>query len=695
MRFSSLRISNLRAIRQFEVEDLKDFIVIAGPNGSGKSCVFDAIRLLKSVYGGYSADEYMQWFGELSIDFQNRANIRKIFQDPAKPVEISATLEFSESEVAYVLANAAELVWPLAWERVSGQRVDAGGFRRANLSPSQVEQFGEMANQKTEEMASQLQILKENRSQKLSLTVRADGVPLDRTPCLAAEVAFPHYRRGDLGIIDYQSASRFYPRQQIGGINLDPAAFEAEHKQQTLYNSQGKYQNVKTELATSYMRSLIARETGAKGAGDSLDDTLKELFRTFFPEKVYLGIRPHADGSLDFPVELQNGSRHDIDDLSSGEKEILYGYLRLRNSTPPRSIILLDEPELHLNPSLLEGFADFYYRQLGLLQENQLWLVTHSDTLLRQAIGNSNYAVYHMLSPGSSTGNQASEILLSDDVERAVVDLVGDRAAYLPHAKVVILEGKSEGGFDALLIKRLFPEFAKRVNLVSAGSKKRVGDLYSALNQSAAAAGISNRFFAIMDRDAEGFRATRDEEPQVFRWDVYHVENFLLEPVAIRGALLSLRGDDLFISDEQVLNALRTAGREIVGRLVLEELRHEINLELVGAINLGAPRDTQNATIALRPSIESSIERLSAAEGALTVEMLQHREAELRAKFEADLLSDDWIKRLPGRLVLKRLVSQHLNVEYEPFRNAILDKLALAENRPANLKDVLDRILEA
>lgn len=57
MKFHSLRISNLRAVRTFEIDDLKDFIVVAGPNGSGKSCVFDAIRLLKSVYGGYSADE--------------------------------------------------------------------------------------------------------------------------------------------------------------------------------------------------------------------------------------------------------------------------------------------------------------------------------------------------------------------------------------------------------------------------------------------------------------------------------------------------------------------------------------------------------------------------------------------------------------------------------------------------------------
>jgi predicted ATPase len=58
MKFHSLKIANLRVIRRFEINDLGSFVVIAGQNGSGKSCVFDAIRLLKSIYGGYSANEY-------------------------------------------------------------------------------------------------------------------------------------------------------------------------------------------------------------------------------------------------------------------------------------------------------------------------------------------------------------------------------------------------------------------------------------------------------------------------------------------------------------------------------------------------------------------------------------------------------------------------------------------------------------
>lgn len=71
-------------------------------------------------------------------------------------------------------------------------------------------------------------------------------------------------------------------------------------------------------------------------------------------------------------MDLEGGGNHDIDDLSAGEKEVLFAHLRLRISAPRRSILLFDEPELHLNPRLVRGLADFYRRHLGENLENQI-----------------------------------------------------------------------------------------------------------------------------------------------------------------------------------------------------------------------------------------------------------------------------------------------------------------------------------
>jgi hypothetical protein len=76
------------------------------------SRVFDAMRLLKSVYGGYSQDEHMQWFGEFEINLQDRNTMRRMFRDPSQPVEISANFELSSEECQHIIDNGTDSSGP-------------------------------------------------------------------------------------------------------------------------------------------------------------------------------------------------------------------------------------------------------------------------------------------------------------------------------------------------------------------------------------------------------------------------------------------------------------------------------------------------------------------------------------------------------------------------------------------------------
>ncbi|GAB3765557.1 ABC-type iron transport system FetAB ATPase subunit [Nocardioides ginsengisegetis] len=697
MRFLELEVRNLRAIERFFVSDLTDFIMIAGPNGCGKSCVFDGIRLLKSLYGGYQADEHMQWFGEFAVNVQDRQAMQQLFRNPAEPMLIRAEMAFAPSEKKYLLDNISDLAWPLAWQRVTGQRMDPWSFNRMAVA-SVLQQYRAQLEVQLASIKQDVEAALSHDTITLAAEIETDGM-LRLSDCRPAEVAFQSYRPENLGIIEYHSASRTYSRQQVGGITLDTRQFADQRRQQTLYNSQGKYQNVKTELASAYVHNLIEAAGGTEDPNrEDLNETLKQLFQTFFPDKEYLGVRPVAGGGLEFPVRLPNGHTHDIDDLSSGEKEILYGYLRLRNATPKHSIVLLDEPELHLNPSLLQGFTDFYHDHLGRAQGNQLWLVTHSDTLLRQTVGNGNYRVYHMVSSSASTGgleNQAAEVVLDDDVERAAIDLVGDLASYRPHAKVVILEGESPSEFDVNMVRRLFPDVAKRVNLVSGGPKRRVRDLYRVLAEAVEKTGITNRFFAIVDRDS-GPSPTQESGAQEFAWDVYHIENYLLDAESIRLAVVSLTGREVFSSHEDVSVALKECARLIVDRLVLEQVQTAINDEFRRELNIGAPRDATSIAHALQPSIRASVERLTTLAARLDVDEIEARVAEITRDLNVSLEDGTWWSRFPGRLILHRFAEIHVNgVKYEALANVILDKMVEHDVQPSGMSDVLERILTA
>lgn len=86
MKFCALEIKNFRAITHLKLSDLSDVIVIAGPNGCGKSQIFHAIRLLKSVYGGYQPDEWRQWFNEFQVNLeQNPQNGLGLFHNRESP----------------------------------------------------------------------------------------------------------------------------------------------------------------------------------------------------------------------------------------------------------------------------------------------------------------------------------------------------------------------------------------------------------------------------------------------------------------------------------------------------------------------------------------------------------------------------------------------------------------------------------
>lgn len=696
MKFHSLNIVNLRAIRRFEIQNLGNFVVVAGQNGSGKSCVFDAIRLLKSFYGGYSANEYHQWFGEFQINLQDRSSLRKLFRDVNATIQIEATVSFSVEERNYLRENAESVVQPIAWQEVTGQPVDYWSFSRIAVATQLLHVQPQLA-QATKRLVDEVQSAADNPIHTLKLEIAPNG-EIGIAPSRLVEAAFQAYAPDNLGVIEYHSASRSYSRQPVGGIDLNVRNFEDQQRQQRLYNWQAKYQNVKTELAASYLRNIIARESGQEDPGNDLNETLKELFDTFFPDKTYEGVRPQAHGSLEFPVRLSTGEVHDIDELSSGEKEILYGYLKLSNSTPNRSVILLDEPELHLNPSLLQGFADFYYRHLGVAQNNQLWLVTHSDTLLRQAVGNANYHVYQMVpaTAADSMDNQAVEILTDDHVERVTIELVGDLASYRPHGKVVILEGRSENGFDVNMVQRLFPEFAQRVNLVSGGNKSRVRDLYAALQDAASQAGIKNRFFSIVDKDS----ATATEihkGASEFTWDSYHIENYLLDPGSIRKSVKSLTiGADSFNSDDEVLNALRHCASELVDSLVLERLQAEVNDMLISELKISGPPDTKAPARDLLPSIQGSVERISNVGASLTLDKLLQKAEVHRTVLQEALESEEWLKEFPGRLVLRRFAGKYLSGKIDSlvFSNLVLDKMVESSVKPQPMKSILDQIAE-
>jgi len=695
MRIKRVCVKNFRGIRFSELQDLSDLVVIAGQNGSGKSCILDAIRLAKSVYGGYSPNESHQWFGEFQINFSN--DVRAFFSllnDTTKPLIIEVDFQIHEDERLYLKENAAALITNQAWRTIVPE---LHGWRSLNAAPFTA-QFRSRAIEVAEQVKKDLDIF----SSEIDLPVISARIFIDPnstpqfSPSKVLELVFSNYDLAHFGIIDYHGAHRSYGREIVSNINVNLEALQDQKKLSALYNYNNKYMNVKSEMASLYVREALAQKAGNDiPVSSNINGTLKELFETFFPEKEFLGPQPTEEGGLRFPVKVGGRETHDLDELSSGEKEILLGYLRLRNSAPKNSVILLDEPELHLNPRLTRSLPQFYYKHLAKALGNQVWLITHSDAILRESVGNNDFSVFHIVPSAYAQNdvNQARRVQADEDLEKAIIELVGDLAAYNPGGRVVIFEGE-ESDFDLGMVTDLFPEMRERANLVSGTNKARVRGLHSLLQKLSESGRLpAYRVFSVTDKDTDS--GEQAESVNRYRWDVYHIENYLLEPEFVGIVLRDLSGGKTDLTAEQIENELILCAGDTIGSLVTHEISQWINRELVSAINTRINPASDNIASDFTAVITASKNRLNdIVEHKASETEIQKAVSEKTANMQTDLLSGEWKKTFRGRDILKRFVGKHGNsVSYEVFRNLIIARMKDQNFKPQGMSTILNEIL--
>jgi energy-coupling factor transporter ATP-binding protein EcfA2 len=701
MKIHSITIQNFRGIRYAKAAELGSTVIVAGQNGSGKSCIFDAIRLLKSAYGGYQQNEWHQFMGEFAINLASADELNKLFNEKGKPLVIECLFELADEEKAFITSNAEALLTDSVWKAVLPEAFAYGGSYRLAMFATQ---FREKEPEVAARVKAELpQLLRELAQPDLVGRVMASpGGSLSITHSLALPVIFTSYRPREIGVIDYHGAQRHYGREVVQSINISLDQAKTNQRQHALYNYANKYANVKSEMAGSYVKEILAEQAGIpKASQNTLTNTLKELFEAFFPDKIFDGPVPTGDGNLSFPVHTSGGSTHDLDDLSAGEKEILYGYLRIRNSAPRFSIILLDEPELHLNPRLIRGLPQFYKKNLGEALDNQIWLVSHSDALLREAVGKPGFDVFHMQPSGllSETGavaaqvNQLKPISVNKELDIALTDLVGDLAAYQPGRKAVIFEGGGDTDFDQWMTSRLFPEIAAKANLISGTNKHKVKALHEVLDRAFEKGDLLTEFFAIVDKDFEDEPTSK--AVRRYTWDVYHIENYLLDPEIIRQVVSPFY--QLDPSVDKIADDLKECARSTLPKAVRHRITEYVSQTLLTSINLAFDPLAADVAVAIHDAANRSIDRINTLrDGLLGGDALKSFEENAKQHLETAFGDGSWKRTLPGRDILKAYANTLPNgISYETLRNMIVNKMADLNHRPDGMSSVIDAIFPA
>ena len=675
MRISTLNITNFRAIERLEMDDLGDFVLIAGANGCGKTTVLDALRLVKSLY---VKDEWQRWLSEFAVDATRATNMASLFRDRDKPARIRATITLSPPELSFVRENGVNIFQTILLNerQDSGQPVTGDPpLLPPSVDPAALSQIVERAKTMSSELRAEIDSTAGIIQADATITLTPPRI--DSVQSLLATAFFGCFRPDTLGEIEFHTSRRTYARENVGNVNLRLSDRSEQRRSRLLYDLENKYKNIKSQLLEEYVAALLRREAPDEGP---LQVSLKELFATFFPGKRFSGIQVNSSGAISFPIQLETGESHDIDELSSGEKEIVYGYLWLRTGTPARSVILVDEPELHLNPALVQGLPDFYERHLAQALGAQVWIVTHSDAILRQGVRSPSMAVYHMARSFGTDENQVIRIDSQDAVEAAVIDLVGDLAAYRPHAKIVLVEGSGPTSFDVDMIRRLFPELTERANFVPAGSRSETVRIAARLQEIVEEAGLAGRVATVTDRDLIG----QDDSESVATWPVYEIENFLLDAALLRRTLKALLREDPLGSDNETLARLRAVAERLVDGLALAETQRILNAEFRESMRIGgSPESAVNDLVASGGASKRRVQDIDVSLPRIAA-LLEAARGNLIETARSDRFVDDF----PGERLVYGFAGE-FGLNGELFRNACLDQAQQMGLRPERLEATL------
>ncbi|MDR6553966.1 AAA family ATPase [Paenibacillus qinlingensis] len=111
----------------------------------------------------------------------------------------------------------------------------------------------------------------------------------------------------------------------------------------------------------------------------------EEAFHSMFKNKKYKCIR-NVDGVKKVLFE-ENGNEIAIEDLSSGEKQIVFrgSFLLKDKKSTDGALILIDEPEISLHPSwqkrIMEFYRNLFINEIG-EQTSQIFITTHSPFII-------------------------------------------------------------------------------------------------------------------------------------------------------------------------------------------------------------------------------------------------------------------------------------------------------------------------
>jgi predicted ATPase len=368
--------------------------------------------------------------------------------------------------------------------------------------------------------------------------------------------------------------------------------------------------------------------------------------------------------------------------LSSGEQEVVKVAFDLIWKEIRHSVILIDEPELHLHPTLAFRLIETLKGLGG--GTNQLILFTHSTDLISTYYATGNV---YFIDIGATSENQGRRL---SDLHRGHVETAravgANLGLFAVGKKLVFVEG-TEASVDRLTYHKVAQQCFPDAYLLPMGSVKNINALH-AVSEELSRAIFGVDLFMIRDRDGltDEQVAALEANPRFRVLPRRHVENFFLD-----AEVLAKVAEHFYLPDGKadpagIETALKAAATSCFNLAALSEVK--LLVHVGGTIDAPTVKNVDTLEAEALESI--LIAQLTAAVAALSSRMsessIKNVVKATRQRLSAALQDTAWKNVFPGKAVLARFVGSHWGLDLPRVRQAYVD-IALKE-KPVVLQPI-------